>query len=770
MKKLIVLLALLAGQAQAATLYPCDATGDIPAPQVCYSNERLVSTYNGPALSVEKQTNTTTTAVGFLGDRLDIASLNRFMIGQSFLRVTAWYNQAFTGSDAVAAARTFTTGNTTQFVTTISNVPAVASINIGMTVIGAPFPTGALVTATNVGAGTVTVDSNAQSTTTGTPLIFTLADTPRIKTLKIGAAPALLFEGGSLTGRAVGLDIPNSLQIAGISPQTYTVFMVVRPTSSRYTNQNNAPGTGDGTLLALENGAPFAISGDTTVGNARICNVSPFVGLQNGMTISTVTSGPFPLGASIVSLNPADGACPGSTPSATMFSLAATTVTGASLIVTTPIVRLYANSDSGPGEFAASDFAALTFQPQDTMVEPAPVVLTVVSDATGIKQYQNEVIRSTTSRSALTKFATQGYLGRMGLSRTGNFSRSGDFWATAVLIYNTALTQAQTAAIRAMLYERFQASSGPAVNQQRSRPTAKSVIFVGDSITSGYNTDGLYGYQQRVADLFPAVRFGNYSVPGSQVTASVGTPTNSYTQGMFPGSVAPGMNYSKVKNLLVIAGAGGNDAINQDTSAGTTVTITIANPAVIAWTAHGLAVGQRVYFTNNGDTLPAPLAFGPGFGPTYWVKTVPDADHITISATPSGSAISTIGGTQSGTHKLVAYVKTANSIYAGIVDVVAQGLAAGATKTFVAKVLPRTGSQYLFVLDDLNTCIVNGASGAGTCGVGAHSAYTVIDPLTNSCLANSASACYADGTHPSDLGHSTYATQILQPALAGDLN
>lgn len=85
------------------------------------------------------------------------------------------------------------------------------------------------------------------------------------------------------------------------------------------------------------------------------------------------------------------------------------------------------------------------------------------------------------------------------------------------------------------------------------------------------------------------------------------------------------------------------------------ITITIANPAVFTWTDtaggaqnHGLAAGDLVVFKNNGDTLPAPLAFDT----TYYVIS----GGLTVSAfelatTPAGTAINTTGGSQSGTHK-----------------------------------------------------------------------------------------------------------------------
>ncbi len=75
-----------------------------------------------------------------------------------------------------------------------------------------------------------------------------------------------------------------------------------------------------------------------------------------------------------------------------------------------------------------------------------------------------------------------------------------------------------------------------------------------------------------------------------------------------------------------------------------TVTMTIAAPGVITWTAHGLAVNDQVKFTTTG-ALPTGLTAGT----TYFVKTVASVDTFTVSATAGGSAITT-SGTQSGVH------------------------------------------------------------------------------------------------------------------------
>lgn len=84
-----------------------------------------------------------------------------------------------------------------------------------------------------------------------------------------------------------------------------------------------------------------------------------------------------------------------------------------------------------------------------------------------------------------------------------------------------------------------------------------------------------------------------------------------------------------------------NDAPATETA---TVTITIAAPGVVSWTAHGLTVGEAVKFTTTG-ALPTGLTAGT----TYYVKTATDADSFTVAATAGGSEITTTG-TQSGVH------------------------------------------------------------------------------------------------------------------------
>jgi hypothetical protein len=81
------------------------------------------------------------------------------------------------------------------------------------------------------------------------------------------------------------------------------------------------------------------------------------------------------------------------------------------------------------------------------------------------------------------------------------------------------------------------------------------------------------------------------------------------------------------------------------TPATATVTITIASPGVVSWTAHGLIAGDPVVFTTTG-ALPTGLTAGTIY---YVIATGITANSFRVATTPGGSAINT-SGSQSGTH------------------------------------------------------------------------------------------------------------------------
>jgi hypothetical protein len=93
------------------------------------------------------------------------------------------------------------------------------------------------------------------------------------------------------------------------------------------------------------------------------------------------------------------------------------------------------------------------------------------------------------------------------------------------------------------------------------------------------------------------------------------------------------------------------------------VTITIASPGVVSWTAHGLPEGTLVTFSTTG-ALPTGLAANT----SYYVVN-PNANDFQLANTRGGTAINT-SGSQSGTHRAGAALDNAYWYYvrAGGVD------------------------------------------------------------------------------------------------------
>ncbi len=111
----------------------------------------------------------------------------------------------------------------------------------------------------------------------------------------------------------------------------------------------------------------------------------------------------------------------------------------------------------------------------------------------------------------------------------------------------------------------------------------------------------------------------------------------------FPGGTAPTLSTGK----LVF------DQLNYmvNTSATSTVTVTIAAPGVMTWTGHGLVSGQKIQLTTTG-ALPTGLSTAT----TYWI-TVIDANTFNLStslANAQAATFITTTGSQSGVHTATA--------------------------------------------------------------------------------------------------------------------
>jgi hypothetical protein len=193
-----------------------------------------------------------------------------------------------------------------------------------------------------------------------------------------------------------------------------------------------------------------------------------------------------------------------------------------------------------------------------------------------------------------------------------------------------------------------------------------SYIFVTDG-----DINGGTGWVQNVADpatfvvgtdAITALQFSgagtvtagtNISVSGNQVSV-VNNPT-------FTGVVTTnhGITNAQAKVAGIVSGynsiSGGPQqdsrvimtAVSTSNTpvASAAATITIASPAVVTRSAHGLANGSFVYFTTTG-ALPTGLAVNTGY---YVINSA--TNTFNVSLTLGGTAINT-SGTQSGTHSV----------------------------------------------------------------------------------------------------------------------
>jgi hypothetical protein len=136
-----------------------------------------------------------------------------------------------------------------------------------------------------------------------------------------------------------------------------------------------------------------------------------------------------------------------------------------------------------------------------------------------------------------------------------------------------------------------------------------------------------------------------FASPGSigNTTPGTGAFTTLSSTGTFTPSQTNGI-VGTTTNNNANAGAVGEFVSQNASGSPSTVTITIAAPGVITWTAHGLTTDQPVYFTTTG-ALPTGLTAGTTY---YVVGSSITTNTFEVSATAGGAAITTTG-TQSGT-------------------------------------------------------------------------------------------------------------------------
>jgi hypothetical protein len=145
-----------------------------------------------------------------------------------------------------------------------------------------------------------------------------------------------------------------------------------------------------------------------------------------------------------------------------------------------------------------------------------------------------------------------------------------------------------------------------------------------------------------------------YTVKGAGTLVTIQADTNTaYTGSLVTGRCLVGQNTPGTLRIL------------GQIQTAATVTVSIASPGVVTWTAHGFSANQPFFLSTTG-ALPTNATVYTKF----FVKTVVDANNFTFSATAGGTAINTTG-TQSGTHTATSLPNT--SIITTSVDAISLG-------------------------------------------------------------------------------------------------
>ncbi|MBV8061059.1 MAG: hypothetical protein JO253_05995 [Alphaproteobacteria bacterium] len=112
---------------------------------------------------------------------------------------------------------------------------------------------------------------------------------------------------------------------------------------------------------------------------------------------------------------------------------------------------------------------------------------------------------------------------------------------------------------------------------------------------------------------------------------------------VFPGGTAPTLSTAKYAHDCLLT--------NVTVSQSATVTITIASPGVVTYTAHGIPTGVKIQLTTTGS-LPTGLSASTTY---FWISTGTNTGNLatTLANAQAGTAINT-SGSQSGVHTLQA--------------------------------------------------------------------------------------------------------------------
>lgn len=397
--------------------------------------------------------------------------------------------------------------------------------------------------------------------------------------------------------------------------------------------------------------------------------------------------------------------------------------------------NLVSGTTPTPGWQATDDGSSFSYIASSSgYVEAAPVVITVISDSTGTRIYQNERIWSTASRSALVRTASLLYLGQLATSAAGPTNAAWGGGVAATMLYCSMLpSQPELARIRSALYSRY------GINPVPSRYLTYQMSLYGDSIAGQYKpTVGLFGYFSYLQTLLTApIRYLNFGDPGSTITGASYASTNN----LITETCGVHGTLFATRGRTVVVHGGGNDPLLGPSAL---VGVLTSGTDVIAMTnTTGLSVGDYVYAGSGNPVVFAipTLSTITGINPNV---------AITISSNVVLTGTYILGFTSAATSPA--------AVYASMQGIVTQAKACGASSVVLMTVLKRD-TIYQPWISALNILIVAGAAGPPS--------YTLADCAAFGTLTVNPGANYSDAVHLSGVPNgAVVAAQCLQPIIS----
>jgi hypothetical protein len=205
----------------------------------------------------------------------------------------------------------------------------------------------------------------------------------------------------------------------------------------------------------------------------------------------------------------------------------------------------------------------------------------------------------------------------------------GDCWTTTGSVY--CRVNGMTKNLSAPAFGDISGTPVPSAPGGRLTLTSNTPVMINDATAA----TAIY-YAPYINAFYPVYDGSNWSMRAiGQLTMTLDS-TNQPTQQVFD---------------LFVWNNAGTDSIGAGPAwnNNSTVTITIANPAIITWTGHNLEEGEPVIFTTTGSLPSAIMA-----GTIYYVSRSPTANTFAIATTvanaSAGTQVSTATESQSGTH------------------------------------------------------------------------------------------------------------------------